>query len=253
MRNFKKPLLFSAAMLPVIIPAVVLTAFYQMQLYPSDIIASAINQLGSKTALIILSAVQGSLLVAACCFFGYILADKTGLWIPLYIEKDKLFKTFALSVSAGLVFSLDYWTFGAYEPLIQSSITGPGLSAAGFGAAVLYGGIAEEILMRLFLMSLISFILWKLFCRSTPKNKLPNIIFIAANIISTLLFAAGHLPATVTAFGALTPMLLARCFLLNGIFGLLFGRLYRRYGIWYSMAAHMLVHIVSKAVWLILI
>lgn len=229
MRNFKNPLLFSAAMLPVIIPAVVLTAFYQMQLYPADIIASAINQLGSKTALIILSAVQGSLLVAVCCFFGYILADKTGLWIPLYIERDKLFKTIALAVSAGLVFSLDYWTFGAYEPLIQSSITGPGLSAAGFGAAVLYGGIAEEILMRLFLMSLIAFILWKLFFRNTSKNKLPDKIFISANIISALLFAAGHLPATAAAFGALTPMLLAICFLLNGIFGILFGRLYRRY------------------------
>ena len=241
MRNFKKPLLFSAAMLPVIIPAVVLTAFYQMQLYPADIIASAINQLGSKTALIILSAVQGSLLVAVCCFFGYILADKTGLWIPLYIERDKLFKTIALATSAGLVFSLDYWTFGACEPLIQSSITGAGLSAAGFGAAVLYGGIVEKILMRLFLMSLIAFILWKLFFRNTSKNKLPDKIFISANIISALLFAAGHLPATAAAFGALTPMLLARCFLLNGIFGLLFGRLYRRYGIWYAMAAHMLV------------
>ena len=229
MRNFKKPLLFSAAMLPVIIPAVVLTAFYQKQLYPADIIAGAVNQLGSKTALIILSAVQGSLLVAVCCFFGYILADKTGLWIPLYIERDKLFKTIALAVSAGLVFSLDYWTFGACELLIQSSITGAGLSAAGFGAAVLYGGIVEKILMRLFLMSLIAFILWKLFFRSTPKNKLPDIIFISANIISALLFAAGHLPATAAAFGALTPMLLARCFLLNGIFGLLFGRLYRRY------------------------
>lgn len=240
MRNFKKPLLFSAAMLPVIIPAVVLTAFYQKQLYPADIIAGAINQLGSKTALIILSAVQGSLLVAACCFFGYILADKTGLWIPLYIERDKLFKTIALATSAGLVFSLDYWTFGACEPLIQSSITGAGLSAAGFGAAVLYGGIVEKILMRLFLMSLIAFILWKLFFRNTSKNKLPDKIFISANIISALLFAAGHLPATAAAFGALTPMLLARCFLLNGIFGLLFGRLYRRYGIWYAMAAHML-------------
>lgn len=241
MRNFKKPLLFSAAMLPVIIPAVVLTAFYQKQLYPADIIAGAVNQLGSKTALIILSAVQGSLLVAVCCFFGYILADKTGLWIPLYIERDKLFKTIALATSAGLVFSLDYWTFGACEPLIQSSITGAGLSAAGFGAAVLYGGIVEKILMRLFLMSLIAFILWKLFFRNTSKNKLPDKIFISANIISALLFAAGHLPATAAAFGALTPMLLARCFLLNGIFGLLFGRLYRRYGIWYAMAAHMLV------------
>ena len=241
MKKFKKPFLFSAAMLPLIVAAVILTAFYQIQLYPADIIAGAVNQLGSKTALIILSAVQGSLLVAACCFFGYILADKKGLWIPLYIERDKLFKTIALATSAGLVFSLDYWTFGACEPLIQSSITGAGLSAAGFGAAVLYGGIVEKILRRLFLMSLIAFILWKLFFRNTSKNKLPDKIFISANIISALLFAAGHLPATAAAFGALTPMLLARCFLLNGIFGLLFGRLYRRYGIWYAMAAHMLV------------
>ncbi len=44
MRNLKKPLLFSAAMLPVIVPAVILTAFYQMQLYPADIIAAAENQ-----------------------------------------------------------------------------------------------------------------------------------------------------------------------------------------------------------------
>lgn len=159
MKKFKKPFLFSAAMLPLIVAAVILTAFYQIQLYPSEIIAGAINQLGSKTALTILSAVQGSLLVAVCCFFGYILADKTGLWIPLYIERDKLFNTIALATSAGLVFSLDYWTFGACEPLIQSSITGAGLSAAGFGAAVLYGGIVEKILMKLFLMSLIAFIL----------------------------------------------------------------------------------------------
>ena len=50
MKKFKKPFLFSAAMLPLIVAAVILTAFYQIQLYPSEIIAGAINQLGSKTA-----------------------------------------------------------------------------------------------------------------------------------------------------------------------------------------------------------
>ncbi len=39
------------------------------------------------------------------------------------------------------------------------------------------------------------------------------------------------------------------CFLLNGGFGLLFGRLYRRYGIQYAMLSHALLHIVSKTVW----
>lgn len=253
MRTLKKPLVFSCAMLPVTVCAVILTVFYQFQLYPSNIIDEAVNQLGSRAVLIALTTAQGSLLITICCFCGYILADKTGLWRPFYIEREPLLITLAAGISAGLVFSLDYWTFGLYEPLIQSSITDSGLSAAGIGAAILYGGIIEELLMRLFVMSLAAFVLWKLCCKEKSKEAIPDAVFIAANIISSLLFAAGHLPATAATFGTITPMLLARCFLLNGGFGLLFGRLYRKCGIWYAMAGHMLVHIVSKAVWLIMI
>ena len=50
-------------------------------------------------------------------------------------------------------------------------------------------------------------------------------------------------------FGALTPLILVRCFLLNGGFGLVFGRLYRKYGIQYAMLSHALLHIVSKLIW----
>ena len=68
---------------------------------------------------------------------------------------------------------------------------------------------------------------------------------------AALLFAAGHLPATVGIFGTLTPPVLVRCFLLNGGFGLVFGRLYRRYGIQYAMLSHAVLHIVSKLIWTI--
>ena len=44
--------------------------------------------------------------------------------------------------------------------------------------------------------------------------------------------------------------LLFRCFLLNGGFGLIFGRLYRKYGIIYAMMAHALFHVVCKSVWM---
>ena len=54
-------------------------------------------------------------------------------------------------------------------------------------------------------------------------------------------------------FGELTPMLLLRCFLLNGAAGLLFGRFYRKYGIQYAILAHMLFHLVSRTIWLIAI
>ena len=71
-----------------------------------------------------------------------------------------------------------------------------------------------------------------------------------SNIIAALLFAAGHLPATFAILGT-SPLLIARCFLLNGGLGLLFGRLYRKYGLRYAMIAHGGCHVVSKLVWIL--
>ena len=69
--------------------------------------------------------------------------------------------------------------------------------------------------------------------------------------IPALAFAALHLPSTAQLFGTLTPLLVFRCFLLNGAAGLLFGRFYRKYGIQYAILAHMLFHLVSRTIWLI--
>lgn len=111
----------------------------------------------------------------------------------------------------------------------------------------------EEVLLRLFLMSLAAFLIWKLFFRKCSKNEIPQGVFVAANVLCALLFAAGHLPATITMFGTLTPLVLLRCFLLNGGLGLVFGWLYRKYGIQYAMIGHAGAHIISKLIWLVLI
>ncbi|MBR6005212.1 MAG: CPBP family intramembrane metalloprotease [Clostridia bacterium] len=123
--------------------------------------------------------------------------------------------------------------------------------AVTWGASILYGGVVEELMMRLFFMTLTAFIAWKLFFRK--EEAVPVKVLIAANIIAALAFAAGHLPSTITLFGALTPMIVFRCFLLNGAFGLIVGRLYRNYGIQYAMLSHALLHIVSKTIWLLLL
>ena len=108
-------------------------------------------------------------------------------------------------------------------------------------------------MLRLFFMSLIAYIIWKLFFKKHHKENIPASVFIIAHIIAALLFAAGHLPATISVFGTLTPVLLIRCFLLNGGFGLVFGWLYRKHGIIYAMLGHILFHVVSKLIWLIFI
>ena len=51
----------------------------------------------------------------------------------------------------------------------------------------------------------------------------------------------------------LTPMIIFRCFLLNGGFGLLFGWLYRKYGLRYAMIAHGGCHVVSKLIWILFV
>lgn len=115
-------------------------------------------------------------------------------------------------------------------------------------ASVTYGAVIEEVLLRLFLMSLIAFLLYKL---SGKKDGKPGTaVFVLANIIAALLFAAGHLPVTFTLLGD-SPLIIFRCFLLNGGLGLLFGYLYRKHGLRYAMIAHGGCHIMSKLIWLL--
>ena len=175
---------------------------------------------------------------------------KLGLLTPFRFGKKPLLTTLGLSLAGGILFSLDYWTFGAVIPGIQES-TAATLTPTVIAASVLYGGIVEELMLRFFMMSIIAFVLWKLFARKAETA--PTAVIVAANIIAVVLFAAGHLPATAMLFGSLTPMILIRCFLLNGGFGLLFGWLYRKFGIQYAMVSHAAFHIVSKLIWLLFI
>jgi hypothetical protein len=198
----------------------------------------------------IITVVQNVGLIVFCCFFGYILAEKLGLWKPIKFDKRDLTVTLILSVIAGIIFSLDYWTFGNLIDGIKES-TAAGMTVYGIIASILYGGIIEEILMRLFVMSLIAFLISKIFYKKCEE--IPAKVFVIANIVAALLFAAGHLPATLVTFGELSPMLLFRCFLLDGGFGILFGWLYRKHGLHYAMLSHMTAHIVSKIIWFVFI
>jgi membrane protease YdiL (CAAX protease family) len=96
----------------------------------------------------------------------------------------------------------------------------------------------------------VAFILYKIFGKGTD---VPGVnILVVANVVSALLFAASHLPATAILFG-LTPLIVFRCFLLNGGIGILLGWLYQKYGLRYSMIAHAGAHVVSKLIWILFI
>ena len=250
MKKFRKPLLFALCLVPVALAAGWFTAQYSLASVEPSILEAALEQAGSRDLLVAATVVQTVLYAVFCGFFGYLLAEKLGLMRPFRFEKTITIRVLLVSVLCGILLSLDAWTFVKWIPELGASDAGAGgFDLTSWLSAILYGGVIEEVMMRLFVMSLQAFLGWKLFCRKQAEA--PTGVLIAANVLAALLFAAGHLPGTLQFFGRLTPLLLLRCFLLNGAFGLVFGRFYRKYGIQYAMLAHMLCHIVSKTIWLI--
>lgn len=242
----KNALKFTLPLVPISLVAGYFVTVYQMESLSDEILAPVLEQLGSLWILIAITMVQAVGYAVVCGFFGYLLANKLGLWKPVRFEKAPMLKTLLYSVLGGILFSLDKWTFGRWIPEVGATYELP-ITANAWIASVLYGGIVEELMMRLFFMSLLAWLVWKFFFRQAEA--VPVKVLVAANVAAALLFAAGHLPGTVMLFGELTPMILLRCFLLNGSFGMLFGWVYRKFGIQYAMVSHAMFHIVSKLIW----
>ncbi len=225
------------------------TGLYSLESYPEEMKQELYAQGLNDTLLGLVSAVQsagyGLILGAA----GIWLGKKVGLWKDeRSITKKPLLAAILISVVGGLSLILpDLLFFGKYEPALLDVYaikpTVPYLLAT-----VTYGAVIEEVMLRLFLMSLAAFVLHLLFERG--REGAGTAVLIAANVLSALLFAAGHLPANEMMFG-LTPMIVLRCMLLNGVFGLAFGWLYRKFGLRYAMLAHGGCHVVSKLIWIL--
>ena len=250
MNKWKRPLIFAAIMISIACIAGYFLALYELNMFAGPIINEAIAELGSIELFILLVIGQYMMYAAICGFCGYLLSEQLGLIRSFRLEGQALRKSFLISSVGALIFSLDYWTFGAIYPEIQVA-DATGLTLTSWIASILGGGIIEELMMRFFLMSLFAFLIWKIFFRK--EQAAPTKALIIANVVAALLFAAGHIPANALIFGELTPLILFRCFLFNGGAGLIFGYLFRKYGIQYAMLSHMLFHVISKTVWTLFI
>jgi membrane protease YdiL (CAAX protease family) len=188
---------------------------------------------------------QGTVLFAGAIFFGMRLAGKVGLEAPI----------------------LERWIGPTKKELPPGAVFVPFLAGAGMAAVVLlllqnvflprlavsplaldgmvpvwkrflacfYGGINEELVMRLFLLSLVLW-LFKKVARTTALRPALG-LFWAANILIAVLFGMAHL-GVVRITMELTPMVLATILSANGILGLCFGYLCWKRGIEAAMIAH---------------
>ena len=159
MKELKKPLIFSLVMLPIAAIGGYFITYYQIDMYDQTTIDQIISQVGSIGNFALISVMQAVLYACVLGFLGYILSEKIGLMKPFRFVKTALICTVVLSILFGIAFSLDYWTFGSWIPeLIISETTAAGLSLHGWLGAIFYGGIIEEVMMRLFCMSLLAWL-----------------------------------------------------------------------------------------------
>lgn len=195
------------------------------------------------------SIAQTAVLLALAIYFGLKFAKRVGLSVleTGLPAKEKLREFLTLTVGSGIVtavlITVGDKIFGQYLP--QLAAVNGSVALWKTLLASLYGGVVEEILMRLFCMSLFAWVLAKVFRVVEPtKNAL---LMWTATVLSTVLFGLGHLPIT-SALTVITPLVVARAIVLNGIGGLVFGWLYWKKGLEYSIVAHFTADIVLLAV-----
>lgn len=106
---------------------------------------------------------------------------------------------------------------------------------------LLYGGITEELLLRWGFMTLLVWIGWRVFQKR--QNRPTSTTFVVAILLSSLVFALGHLPLAVFLVGETTAVLVFFVIVANSAFGVVAGYLYWKYGLESAIISHMLVHV----------
>ena len=208
-------------------------------------------------AVFALALLQNTVILGVVIGVGLLLTAKLGLPGAPLIEdwrshkpiRDKLQASIPLSVMTGL-------SVGIAVLLILTLLLRKELPQLPPGKAALipiwrrllicfYGGLTEEILMRVFLFSLLAWLLSKLLRAS--ELPLKRKVIWAANILLAILFGLGHL-ASVVPFMPITLKIVLGALLLNGVASIAFTVLYLRHGLEAAMLAHFVADFV---IWVI--
>ena len=163
MKYIKENWIFFAFMILICIVGGYFTTIYTLETFDQSMIEDAISQVGSKELFIGISVAQVSLYGAIFAGIGIILSNKIGLWKKFEVNKKAIIGVIIISILGGLALSvIDRYVFGSFiDPVLHSYDSKPTIEY--IISAFTYGGVYEEILMRLFLMSLFSWIIAKIF------------------------------------------------------------------------------------------
>jgi hypothetical protein len=185
-------------------------------------------------------ALQNVILWGIICWLAYLILRRVDLkpFLLTHLLKQVIYPGALFGILTGFcILFLNMWQ-NAPPPISHPPLWASALAA-------LYGGINEEVLSRLFLLTLIYFLFTKLFRKTHERKR--SYLLLSAVILTAILFGALHLPLAFQ-LGMSSPFDIFRIFLLNGVGGLVFGWLYCTKGFWTAAVAHSIADIVIHVV-----
>jgi hypothetical protein len=193
----------------------------------------------------IVSGAQTALLLALAVVLGVVTARKVGFRAPAFAALIggesvalALRPQMLPGLLGGLVGAALLWGFGVLAPATIRELEAERHVPA--AVRLLYGGITEELLVRWGLMSLITWMLWRLV--HGGRGRVSAAVVLIAIFLSAVLFGAGHLPVMAALIGTMTPGIAAYVVSANAVFGCVAGWLYWRHGLESAMLAHVSAH-----------
>ena len=184
---------------------------------------------------------------------GLVLANRIGLGLPFlerWIKHELVSYRFRNMVAIAWITSVVlallslFLHIVVFDPPFNATLQKLGIAVReaidappmyGFLAAI-SAGITEEILFRLFGLSLLAWLGGLLFHDSDGRPK--SIVFWTANILFALAFGAAHLPTEAAMGLPMSALVITSTLVLNGIGGMAFGWLFCRFGLESAILAH---------------
>ncbi|WP_110113165.1 CPBP family intramembrane glutamic endopeptidase [Bacillus sp. CGMCC 1.16541] len=201
---------------------------------------------GQENLVVLASTIQVGVITFVLSLIGLKLMKRTDLMLR---KSENEQKGFALAVALGVLIGLiiigsDYFIFRSFLP--QLTENEPAFSFIGLLMGIFYGGVVEEVMLRLFLMTLVIYIVVKV----KKQTNIQSGYYWFAILFTSILFGIGHFGANVAIFGELTTVVIVRALLLNGVGGIAFGYLYWKHGLQYAIIAHAMTHISMQLIFI---
>jgi len=185
----------------------------------------------SRTVFILSIVIQSAIFLTVAVWIGSYFVKRTGINVFTSPSRKVILTSSLIGIATGIsILIFDY--FFHINKVTPNFFTVSIISSWKTLLVCFYGGIVEEILLRLFLLSLFLFLFQKMF-----KGKHNNVAIATATIITAIVFAIGHIPA-MQMQTALNSAIVTRIIILNTMGGVVFGYVYIRRGLIPAMVAH---------------